>query len=350
MSPSTKITYNLLHNEDQSVVTVFVPGQPMRSAGDTHPRFEDAVALLDESRQSYKNGDAEDGWDLAFEAYELIDVEAAIARRFDKLSDRVSVHSGRVFLDGDEVTGPLLDQILKQFESGEDFKPLVNFYERLLTNPLGHAKEALYPWMQANPVSITPEGLVIAYKVMTKHTDDETGEIYSTPTRNDGGGVVDGVEFEPGEWLRQVPGSRVEMSRSIVLHEPSAACGEGLHVGNWAYKSWFYSHGDVTLEVHFDPRDVVNVPNSDNKLRVCRYDVVGEITEPYTDSVVYPDGPDEDFEPDTGWLGDDKINSGPTADDLGIAFDIVRDTLGRFGQGNPGRPNSQRGSNGRFTG
>ena len=35
--------------------------------------------------------------------------------------------------------------------------------------------------------------------------------------------------------------------------------------------------GNVVLEVHFDPRDVVNVPNHENKIRVCRYQVVGEI-------------------------------------------------------------------------
>lgn len=62
------------------------------------------------------------------------------------------------------------------------------------------------------------------------------------------------------------------------MDNPSQDC-VGLHVGTWQYASTF---SERTLEVEVHPRDVVSVPNYDkNKMRVCRYKVVKELTKRY---------------------------------------------------------------------
>jgi len=369
-------SYNLINTGDQRLITVFLPGRRAQPAGGDHPSFDAIVAKMLEADALQARGSFAESLAVAESALDLFDVADTVARKFESVagSDRLTVRSGKIYLDGDEADNAITDHIIRMMENGEDFAPLVRFYERLLTNPLGHAREALYPWMQGNGgFTITPTGLLVGYKsVYADDTDEDRGY---KPTR-DGGGVVNGVEFETGP-LWQKPGDVVEMPRSIVLHEPSQACGEGLHIGTSGYAYGF--SGNVVLEVHFDPRDVVNVPNNANKIRVCRYTVVGPIEQAYTQPIVpdygqydtvvpynddleeercedcgyliedcecddfegcegcggvedcycedEPEDPFDSEDEDTGWMGDSKPNDGPTADDLGIVTDAVADAM-----------------------
>lgn len=405
-------SYNLINTGEQRLITVFLPGRRAQPASDDHPSFDAIVAKMLEADALSAAGDAEQALAVAEDAIDLFDVADTIARKFEALagSDRLAVKSGRIYLDGDVVDNAITEHILKMQQTGEDFDPLVRFYERLLTNPLGHAREALYPWMQGNGgFTITPSGLLVGYKSV--YSEGEGADLRYKPTRN-GGGVVNGVEFETGP-LWQVPGDVVEMPRSLVLHEPSQACGVGLHIGTSGYAYGF--SGNVVLEVHFDPRDVVNVPNQENKIRVCRYTVVGPIEQAHTAPIVpdyaqrgldedeedrcedcgypldececdeddfdYCDGcgcaecvcededdldDEDDFEDDepedTGWTGDAKADTGPSADDLGIVVVNVfeqaeqavnqaaadaRDALGRWVAG---RASQRDPKTGRFNG
>ncbi len=77
------------------------------------------------------------------------------------------------------------------------------------------------------------------------------------------------------------------MPRSKVDDDTSAGCSTGLHAGTYRYASGFAQGRLLTVEIN--PRDVVSVPTDSDyqKIRTCRYTVVGvtevEYTEPTWD-------------------------------------------------------------------
>jgi len=255
-------------NEGQKSATITVPeiGR-IESVQGSHPAYQQII-------EAAKADDPV--------AIELIDTEVALTRAFRPLSERLAVKNGEILVDGDPVNDALSNHLLKMLEQGENFLPIVKFYERLLTNPLGHAREALFPWLQGQAkdgITLTEDGKVVGYKSMFGD-----GEKFRPVNTGPNGGIVNGKEFPANTVLVQGPGDVVEMPRSLVLHAPSIACAEGLHIGTWGYAKGFT--GDAKVEVHFDPRDVVSVPNTENKIRVSRYTLVGEVTEPRKESVV----------------------------------------------------------------
>lgn len=278
MTTNTGITCSILDTGTEQFVTVFVPGNAPLSAGQDHPNFTEIVEAAKDSLLG-KPVDAE-------RLIGLFDAAEAVRQGFKRLSERVTVENGEVRFDGDPVSGPLQAQILDFVKKGEDFGPLVKLYENLTTNPLGDVREGIFTWIESNSsqgggFAITPDGSILGYKsVHTRdpewRTDEET--VY-VPSRR-GAGRVNDREVSTNEYIEQVPGDVVEMPRSKVLHAPSQACGDGLHIGTYQYAQSF--QGDTVLLVKFNPRDVVSVPDSNAtwKLRVCRYTVVGVADEP----------------------------------------------------------------------
>lgn len=273
------IIYSLVNAVEDSYITVFAPGRDPLPVGSSHPNFEAIVGACEASRR---------GEDVSVdEVCELIDVAATVSRKFARLSERITVSAGGVMLDGDPVHGTLQAQILDFLDAGEDFSPLVNFYEKLTTNPLGDVREGLYDWIKGqtangDKLSITPEGNILGYKSVCPatprwRTEHETVYIPSRP----GAGIVNGVDVSADQYIEQVPGDVVEMPRSKVLHAPSVACGDGLHIGTYGYALDFYG-GNTVMLVEFSPRDIVSLPDHSStwKLRVCRYTVIGPVDEP----------------------------------------------------------------------
>jgi hypothetical protein len=255
----------------QHYIAVFVPGKGIVSADDNHPSFKAIVTACQASLT--------DATISADDVAGLFDVAATVTQKFQRLSDRISVRNGEILLDGDQVHGTLQDQILSVLEAGEDFAPLVNFYEKMLTNPLGDVREGLYSWIQGQTedgtLTISTDGDLLGYKsvqAMVPEWRTDSTVVYA-PSRR-GEGIVNGVEVAPSAYIEQVIGDVVEMPRSKVLNAPSVACGDGLHIGTFAYANQF--SGDTIMLVKFSPRDIVSLPdtNSTWKLRVCRYTVV----------------------------------------------------------------------------
>lgn len=236
---------------DTKVVTVVVDGVPY-SAADSHPNYKEIVRLALDDDESVKD---------------LFDVSVAIAKKFTQLSERVSVHSGRVYLDNEEAPSALNSQILEFYNEGLDFTPLVNFYEKLAQNPNKDSVEQLYTWLDAHKFTITPEGDILGYKGVQKN-DDGTYE-----SVNHGRAIVNGQEYNGA--IPNNIGDVVTMPRGDVQFNPGVGCSTGLHVGTWNYASG-WSRGAV-LEVAVNPRDVVSVPTDcgAQKLRTCRYVVTG---------------------------------------------------------------------------
>lgn len=232
-------------------IVVFVPGAEAATCDDSHPNFDTIVAAV------------EDGAPID-EIIELFDVSETVSKRFESLSDRVSVANGRIYLDGDEVENALTRQVVRFLDEGlSDWLPLVHFFENVQANPEPHSREQLFEWLNRHDFAITNDGNFIAYKGLT-------ADYKSTRS---GPGIVNG-EAVDGQLDNSV-GNVVEIARSVVHHDPSQGCASGLHVGTYEFaKNW--GRGGQFVKVSVNPRDVVSVPTDSNaqKVRVCRYTVL----------------------------------------------------------------------------
>lgn len=262
------VKYSLINDGDSASITVYVDGNVL-TATDTHPNFETIV-------EQVLDGDVD---------VELFDVSVSVATKFDRLSERVTVAGGHVYFDGDEQSGPITDQIIRFLDEGHDFMPLVHFMEKVAQNPNDHSREQLFSWMENHGFTIDKDGYIIAYKGVHRDGDGSLVSCTSGPA------IVNG-EAVNGNVPNPV-GAIVEMPRSSVVHDPRQGCGSGLHVANWRYADGF---GNVTLKVKVHPRDVVSVPTDSSweKMRVCRYTVLEEVSAPVDSALDVTEGDDDD--------------------------------------------------------
>ena len=257
-----------------SNVTVFIPGgdPPVLVCHSSQPNFEAIV-------EACLAGESEG-------IEELFDLGVVVADRFQSLSERVSVSNGHVYLDGDLVDDTLTKQIVRFLdENVEDWKPLVNFFEKVQANPNEHSREQLFRWLDRHDFTITQDGDIVGYKGVAKNSN---GVLVS---QHSGSAIVNGEQVN-GQIPNEV-GSVIEMPRSSVQHDPSVGCHVGLHVGTYNYAK-SYARGAM-LEVHVNPRDVVSVPtdSGDQKVRCCRYKVIQTLDAPYSTAVLDDDYEDE---------------------------------------------------------
>ena len=285
----SNVQFTSVTDGDIQNLIVFADGRLLPPVDNTHPNF---VRIRDLCF-SAMHGEQVDVEHLT----SLFDVAKSVAAKFERLSDRVAVKNGVILLDGDPVHGTLQEQILQFLDAGEEFQPLVEFYEKLLTNPLGDVRAGLYTWIAGQRAegnfTITPEGNILGYKAVEKTAPEwrtDLEEVY-VPSRR-GEGVVNGIDVPGDKYIEQVPGDVVEMPRSRVLNEPSQMCGDGLHIGTYNYAKTFMGADGTVMLVEFSPRDIVSLPdgNASWKLRVCRYKVIGSVDEPLEVPVWSPEG------------------------------------------------------------
>jgi hypothetical protein len=245
--------YNITTNDgDFSSVTAFIGGDCLVATAD-HPNFD---RIIEAVTSAYPNEDDVRG---------MFDMSVGIGARFLPLSERVSVHSGRIYLDHVEVDNALTKAIAAFYAEGQDnFSPLVAFMEKIEMNPNEHSREMLFTWLTKHKFSICPDGDFIAYKGISQDNKSSSS----------GRAIVNGV-LHDGR-IPNLAGTIIEMPRDEVQHDPKVGCHTGLHVGNWRYASNFASK---TIRVKVNPRDVVSVPSdsNDEKMRVCRYKVMEQV-------------------------------------------------------------------------
>ena len=277
------LQYSLIRNAGGEVITVFVEGQ-MLSALDTHPNWNAIKAGVEADDPT---------------VVDLFDIGVTAQKRFERLSDRVTVKSGSVFFDNQPVNNALTEQVIRFIDAGvEDFKPLVNFFENVMNNPNEHSREQLFDWLNAHDFTILPNGNFIGYKgvrVVRETLPDTTSYTEKYESISHGTAISDGVEYTGA--IPNPLGAVIEMPRDAVQHDPSVGCHTGLHVGTWSYASGF-ARGAV-LKVEVNPRDVVSVPTDcgHQKLRTCRYTVLEVIDAPVSGPLDY-DYADDEYEDD----------------------------------------------------
>jgi hypothetical protein len=236
--------------EDSSIIVV-VPGEDAPLvATSQHPNFKAICRAAAE--QDYG-------------VVELFDIAETLAQNFQRLSERVSSANGRLYLDGEELSGLVTEHILRAMESGlTDWQPLVSFIENVAQNPNPRSVEQLYDWIKAEGLTIDTDGMIVAYKGV-----EPTG--FGNFKSVHGGKAIVNGHVQTGRIIQNI-GDVVEMPRSDVEFNPGVGCSRGLHVGTHSYASGWGSH---LLEVRVNPRDVVSVPTdcSAQKMRTCRYTI-----------------------------------------------------------------------------
>jgi hypothetical protein len=188
------------------------------------------------------------------ELLELVDIQTAVAT-FSQ--GRVEVKNGKVLYDGEEVHGAISKRILEFMSKGLPFQPLVNFLDNLMENPSMQSQTELYDFLEHQYLPITEDGHFLAYKAVRNDYKDKYAGTFDNRV-----------------------GSICEMRRAKVDDNRGVGCSQGLHAGALNYVASYGSvdSGDKIVIVKINPKDVVSVPNDCNceKLRTCRYEVVGE--------------------------------------------------------------------------
>ena len=194
---------------------------------------------------------------------------------------RVRVSQGQVTLDGQPMPRCLETRILALMRDGLPFTYLVNFFDRLRANSSNRAVEELYAFLEHTGIPITKDGHFLAYKGVQENRYSVT----ENPTTR----VLQGTVTPEGH-IWNGDGCTIEVVRQDVDDNCTRTCSHGLHVGSYEYASLW---GDVRVVVEVDPADVVSVPiDSDRqKVRVCKYKVLGPCYGRMTCSVGDPDDP-----------------------------------------------------------
>jgi hypothetical protein len=227
------------------------------------------IATVPESHESFEqllnliNSGAEED-----EVRNLIDIILGAGKRLTQLSERVSFKGRTLFFDGDPIDGALVDTIIELVAAGTDDEKLhsvVNFLEKVKTNPNITTIDGLYKWITNGDLVIHPDGDFIAYKGCQGKGDQRTSQSFGTA-------FVDGEEITG--YIPNPDGAVVSMPRSTVDDGSYNMCSTGLHIATHGFAQGF-AHGEVIL-VKVNPRDVVSVPSDESfkKLRVCRYKVL----------------------------------------------------------------------------
>ena len=208
---------------------------------------------------------------------ELIDIQKAVAIFSD---GTVEIKNGQVLYEGEEVHGSISKRILEFMSNGLPFQPLINFLNNIMENPSMQSQKELYDFLEHEHLPITEDGHFLAYKAVRSDFKDKYRGTFDNTV-----------------------GQVCQMQRAKVDDDRSRGCSDGLHAGALNYVAGYgcLENGDKIVIVKINPKDVVSVPSDSNceKLRTCRYEVVGEyageLLKPlYSENFSYEDDEDED--------------------------------------------------------
>lgn len=243
-------------------------------------------------------------WDKLKEAYKAndsdmflkyLDVEE-VKKEFVKIDSQgqptgLELIDDTFFFNGKQLHNVICQIILDLREEGSNIDPMVKFLENLMENPSSRAINELYPFLQHRQMPVTEDGCFVAYKAVQ-------GNFYSKAS---GTLTLIQGESDSSGHINNAVGQVVECPRNEVDDDRAHECSHGLHVGSLAYSGpngWYRNGGDRVVLVKVNPRDVVSVPrdHKNTKLRVCKYEVIGEFEMPL-DQAQYERVPqDEIFE------------------------------------------------------
>lgn len=234
----------------------------------SHPKFSDAIT-------SIVNNDYDEFMDIVDPASKLSKLYASY--------EGIEVKEGSLYVFGEQVHGVIAERILGLLNVGMDCTNVFKFILKLNFNPSKRAVDELYTFLEHKHLPLTDTGNFLAYKaVRNDYTDKRTGKFLNT---------VDSV---------------LEMPRNKVDDDKEVGCSYGFHAGTVEYALGFASDNDRLVLVEINPADVVSIPTDCNyqKLRTCKYKVVGEYERPLEEAF-YPSRYETDYDDDVDLWDDD---------------------------------------------
>jgi hypothetical protein len=210
-------------------------------------------------------------------AYQLCDRISEVKRSLE--GTEFSIENGVIRFGNFILNNVVCSKLLNVIKDGsQDLAPIGKYINRILDNPSRVSANELYDFLGYRELPITPDGMVLAFKGVR--------EDYWSCSGNKSTVVLQGEVNDEGQILNNI-GEVIEVKRICVDDDRSRGCSTGLHVGSYNYaRDW----GQRLLLVMFDPADAVSVPEdcSYQKLRVCKYQVIADITdgEEITDPIV----------------------------------------------------------------
>ncbi len=226
-------------------ITVIKDGES-RSIVKGYPRFN-------EIKESLVDNDFSDM--ILAEVWDLMNLPKYI-ETFTEGALTIDHEKGTVHYGSFLIENSLSDQLIKMLNEGVDVKGFCKFAELLLENPKESVVEELYAFLAHNSISINKDGMIEAYRSITKDWKDHfTGTIDNRI------------------------GTTVKMPRTMVDDNPECTCSKGLHVAAFEYANDFGINNSRLIKVLVNPSHVVSVPvdYDGQKLRCCEFKVIEEI-------------------------------------------------------------------------
>jgi hypothetical protein len=141
------------------------------------------------------------------------------------------------------------------------------------------SQKELYDFLEHEHLPITEDGHFLAYKAVRSDFKDKYRGVFDNSV-----------------------GKVCQMQRAKVDDDRSRGCSDGLHAGALNYVASYgnLDAGDKIVIVKINPKDVVSVPSDCNheKLRTCRYEVVGEYEGELLKPLYKADFSQDDYEDD----------------------------------------------------
>jgi len=249
-------TSRLIRLGDGAFITVVINGETLTV------RAQDSQASFDKALDAYQRKD----WDALYTAMRPV-------RAYCTQVDGITVTENGVFLNGEPLHNTISQRIMDFALAGLDHNPLCKFLNKLMKNPSRRAVKELYTFLEHQNLPITDSGNFLAYKGLR---DD----YYSITSGN--AKLIQGTATLGGKIFNGI-GEVIEMKRNDVDDDKDKGCSYGLHAGTMEYARNFAQGKCVIVEIN--PEDVVSIPTDCNfqKLRTCKYKVVGEFEAPLQD-------------------------------------------------------------------
>ena len=226
-----------------------------------HPNFKQAC-----------NAVLEEDWD---NVKRLMDIPAAINVHSE---GNIKFLHGNLYYKDEMIHNVVSTRILDLVRIDGNFKPLMRFLDRLMSNPSRRSVNELYTFLKHKNMPFTPDGKFLAYKSVRR----------------------DWTDHHTGKFSNEV-GDTNSMVRNNVCDDAEIGCSYGFHAGSLEYAQSFGGDQAHVVVVEIDPADVVSVPKDCDcqKLRTASYKVVGVYSRALEEPVVdeYFDG---SYDHDTG--------------------------------------------------
>lgn len=248
--------HNFPYTLGERTCSVFIRGD-MHQTDRSNPNFEEIKTLL----RSPRLDPQADALALDEIADRIISLMSPITAVIDATGEipEIVVRDGAVFYNGEQIHSVLAERMLDVMSEGLPLDPWVKFAQNLYSNPAAFSRDELYSWLEKSDMPITPDGCLLAWKVVREDYKDQ----YTGTMDNSVGQTV------------TMPGGR-----QAVDPDRDRTCSQGLHFCSKGYlPSFGTGSGRRVVIVKVNPADVVSIPSDHNneKGRCSRYQVVGEI-------------------------------------------------------------------------